>query len=471
MGPTDGPRPRRAPAATHAGSSLTDLRDHLSAVGRFWRSASACVVVCVALALVLTWRAEPQYQTSTTFFASSATQGDSSALQADEFAQRRVNSYVGVVRSERMAREVIADTGLELSPATVISKIQASVDPDTVLLNVQVIDSSRERSLAIARAITANLGRTIADLDSGQDSATVQLQDISGPTVAAEPVSPRPVLNLAVGLLLGLVLAIGQAIVRQQLDTTLRTREELVAATRHPVLGLVNRDPGFRRTPVLVSGSAHSRRAESFRQLRTGLRFIDAAEKLEVLVVTSSVESEGKTTTATNLAVSFAEAGYQVLLVDGDLRKPKLEDYLDLEASAGLTSILIGEAEFDDVAQEWGEYGLQVLACGPVPPNPSELLGSSGMEKLLAELRSRFELIIIDSPPLLPVTDAAILSTYATGAILVVRHGSTRRDHVQRSVESLESVDAHLLGSVLTMAPDVRRDRQPAYYRETGPGH
>jgi len=408
------------------------------------------------------------YESSVTFFASSSSAKSGTALQNDEFAQRRINSYVGVVRSERLAKIILEDTGLDLTPLDVSESITAMADADTVLLNVRVQSTSTVTAQAIATAVADNLDAAIAELDNRGNQSSVELRVISGPTLAPEPVSPRKTLNLGLGVLLGLGLAIAQAIVRQQLDSSFHGREQLAQVTGVPTLGVLNDDRSARKTPILTPTTHHSRRAETFRQVRTNLRFVDAARPVEVLLVTSSLESEGKTTTAANLGVIFAESGRRVLLVDADLRKPKLERYLDLEGSAGLVSVLIGDAELDDVVQEWGANNLSVLASGPIPPNPSELLGSEAMEKLMLDARAKFDTIIIDSPPLLPVTDAAVTAAQADGVLLVVRHGSTRRDQVQQSLAALESVDARVLGTVLTMAPHSRRDALPSYYEEQG---
>nr|WP_239579288.1 polysaccharide biosynthesis tyrosine autokinase [Microlunatus panaciterrae] len=344
--------------------------------------------------------------------------------------------------------------------------ITATVQPETVLLAVVVADTSPDRSRLISQSIARNLDEQIGQLDNRGKTSKVDVSVLSGPTLNPTPVSPRTKLNLAIGLLLGLGLGVAQAILRQQLDTSFQTRDQLAAVTGVPTLGQLSYDRNAKSSPVLTATTGHSRRAETFRQLRTNLRFVDAASPVSVLVVTSAVESEGKTTTAINLALTFAEAGSRVLLIDADLRKPKLENYLDLEASAGLTSVLIGEANVDDVVQDWGAQGLQVLASGPIPPNPSELLGSPTMEKVVAELRSSYDVVVIDSPPLLPVTDAAVTSVQADGVLFVVRHGKTRRDQVLQSMSQLDGVDTRILGTVLSMAPGSRRDNLPNYYQE-----
>ncbi|MDX6212189.1 MAG: tyrosine-protein kinase, partial [Frankiales bacterium] len=171
------------------------------------------------------------------------------------------------------------------------------------------------------------------------------------------------------------------------------------------------------------------------------------------IVITSSIPQEGKSTTTANLAITLAQAGLKVVLVEADLRRPKLMQYLGVEGAVGLTSVLIGRVTLDDALQPWGNGSLMVLPSGPTPPNPSELLGSQGMAELIASLEQQADIVLVDAPPLLPVTDAAVLAKICDGALLIVRHGTTTREQVTRAAESLRVVDAHLIGNVLNMAP------------------
>ena len=169
--------------------------------------------------------------------------------------------------------------------------------------------------------------------------------------------------------------------------------------------------------------------------------------------MTSSIESEGKSTTGANLAIALADAGSRVLFVDADLRRPKVADYMGLEGAVGLTDVLIGRAEIDDVIQPWGAAELFVLPAGPVPPNPSELLGSTRMSQLISDLNDRFDVVIFDSPPLLPVTDAAILAKNVGGAIVVVAAGRAHKHQLKGALTALQNVGAPVSGLVLTMIP------------------
>ena len=193
--------------------------------------------------------------------------------------------------------------------------------------------------------------------------------------------SPNVLRNLAAGLILGLLLGIAVAIARRLLDTKVRNEADLELVTSVPVLGVVPFDSDAEAHPVVIRDDPLSVRAEAVRRLRTNLQFVEAAEQSRSVVVTSSIPGEGKSTAALNLAASLSDAGLNVVLVDADLRRPSIARYVGLEGSVGLTTVLIGEADLDDVLQPWGESTLRVLPSGQVPPNPSELLGSGADRK------------------------------------------------------------------------------------------
>ena len=175
--------------------------------------------------------------------------------------------------------------------------------------------------------------------------------------------------------------------------------------------------------------------------------------RAHTIVVTSSLPGEGKSTTATNLAIALAQAGKSVCLIDADLRRPMVGEYLGLDRAAGLTTALVGAADISDLLQPWGSDRLCVLTSGQIPPNPSELLGSTEMRELLAGLEKDFDSIIIDAPPLLPVTDAAVLSQHVGGVVLVAGSQKIRQQDLAKSLKALEMVGANLLGVVLNWLP------------------
>jgi receptor protein-tyrosine kinase len=183
------------------------------------------------------------------------------------------------------------------------------------------------------------------------------------------------------------------------------------------------------------------------------LQFLNVDNPPRVIVVTSSVPGEGKSTLAVNLSTALAQSGSRVTLVEADLRRPRVTRYMGLVGGAGLTNVLAGTAELHEVTQPWGDGKLSVLAAGPMPPNPSEMLGSAQMRSLLQSLRETQDYVIIDTPPLLPVTDAAVLSVLADGCVITTRFGKTRREQLTEAAATLSRIDAKLLGIVLNRVP------------------
>lgn len=432
-----------------------ELAEHLRAIRKYWWMVVLTLVLTVVGAAVITTNTTRLYVTSVTFFVKTPADQLNLAAQGDTFGQKRVNSYVQLAGTDRLLEPVLEATGLDLTTGELGAMITASADTNTVLLQVRVTDSDVDRGLAVADAVAVTFVDVVAELesDNGAETPLVGLELVSGPALNPEPVSPRPALNYGLAVLGGLLAGIVLALVRDFLDTTLRTSSAVEKVTGGAVLGVIPFDATAKKSPLILDSHARSARAEAFRHLRTNLEFVNVDAPIKKVVITSAVPDEGKSSTAANLAVIFAEAGRRVILVEGDLRRPRVADYLGLEGAVGLTNVLAGQADLADVLQPWGRGGLVVLPSGSVPPNPSELLGSKMMGELLDVLSEEFDLVLIDTPPLLPVTDAAVLAARTDGAIVVVRQGSTRRQHVAQAVNSLTQVDARILGSVLTMAP------------------
>jgi capsular exopolysaccharide synthesis family protein len=271
--------------------------------------------------------------------------------------------------------------------------------------------------------------------------------------VPRSPISPRTKLNIALGLLVGLAVGVGAAVLFETLDTRIKTLDGYHRYFDLPVLATIGFDAEAAKKPLITSLPSHSKRAESFKQLRTNLQFTDVDNPPQSIAITSAIPKEGKSTTAVNLAITMAQAGHLIILVEGDLRRPKVADYLGIEGSAGLTDVLVGRATVDRVLQPWGLGGnLWVLPAGPQPPNPAELVGSQTMVDLIHDLEQR-AFVIIDAPPLLPVTDGAILAGLSGGAVIVLGAGHTRREQLRAAEESIANVDGRVLGLVFNRAP------------------
>ena len=442
-----------------------NLEGYIRAVRKNWWICLICLLLGGAGGVLVNSESTPRYQSSVTFYVSTPTDVTGTLVQGNQFATQRIQSYASLLTSDALAKAVstVAATGLPYS--AIRSKISASVDLNTVLLTAVVTDTSADRSLKIAKGIAAEFDALVNRLDNrtAAKTATVVLAVTSGPTLNPIPISPRKPLNIGLGIALGLLVGLGLAVLRELLDNTIRTTDALRSQSVYPVLGSVAYDSAARKAPLITAGAIRSVRAESIRQLRTNLQFVDIASPVHVLVVTSSVANEGKSSTATNLAIAFAESSKRVLLLEADLRRPRVSDYLGLEGSVGLTNLLAGQVELSDVLQPWGDSGLTVLPSGSLPPNPSELLGSSNMAQLIATLRQSFDMVVVDTPPLLPVTDAVVASVHADGVVVVVRHGSTTRRQLSTALRSLEAVDARILGCVLNMIPRRGPDGRAPY--------
>ncbi|MCK9922150.1 polysaccharide biosynthesis tyrosine autokinase [Frankia sp. AgPm24] len=440
-----------------------ELRDYVRVLRRSWMLILAIVVLGGGLAGLLTWRSAKVYAASVTMVVSSPDNADgaASAYQGGLLSQQRVKSYANLVASDRVAGAVIDRLRLRTTPEELRSKIIAAAVPDTVLLKATIQDRDPRQAQAIADAVGTEFSRAVAEIEAPTDSEsppTVRVSVWERSKLPTSPVSPQPTRNYALGILLGLILGVGGAVLRFRLDTSLTGQEDAREATDLPNLAMIIFDADTAQHPLITSARPHSARAEAFRQLRTNLQFVDVDADPRSIIVSSAVPGEGKTTTVCNLAISLAQSGHRVCLIEGDLRRPSFSAYLGVESAAGLTSVLIGAADLDDVLQPWGEGRvgsgrIEVLASGPVPPNPSELLGSRNMADLLDVLHARFDFVLIDAPPLLPVTDAAVLASRADGVLLVARIGKTRREQLRQAADALRAVDARVVGTVLNMVP------------------
>ncbi|GAB3239049.1 polysaccharide biosynthesis tyrosine autokinase [Kineosporia babensis] len=435
------------------------LTQYVKVLRQHWLIVVILTALGLAAAIGWTSRQTPMYQAQTQVFVSVQGQGGgddalSELSQSSTFSQQRVKSYASMATTSTVTDPVIRDLRLPYKAAGLAAKIEASPQLDTVLIDITATDADPQVAAAIANSTAGHLQTAVNDLESngGRNPSTVMLT-VTRPALApTEPVSPRVPLNIALGLLLGLGLGVGAAVLRDQLNTTLRGSSDIEQLTGSVPLGVVPFDAAAPKQP-LVTADAFGGRAEAFRTLRTNLQFADVDHPPRVIAVTSALPDEGKTTTACNIALILAQSGARVVLVEGDLRKPAVGKYLGISNAVGLTNVLAGQHSLRDVVVGYERDLLAVLPSGPTPPNPSELLGSQQMRHLLDTLAEHYDVVVVDAPPLLPVTDAALIATAADGAILVIRHGRSRREEAERALKALEAVSAKVLGTVLNFAP------------------
>lgn len=433
-----------------------DLRDNLRTLRRNWILIVGMTLAGLLVSGTVTVLTKPTYTSETQLFVAIQNAGSVQELQqGNSFSQARVQSYVKTVVSPIVLQPVVESLGLSVTPSELATQVRASTDPNTVLINVSVDDHSPVQAAAIGQAVAGSLIKAVNSLEKPVSGGVspVSLSVIKPATVPPSPSSPNTRLNLLLGFLLGLGLGLGCAILRASVDSRIRGEADLRAVTDAPLLGAISYDPGTTSKPLLTQVGPHSLRAESYRQLRTNLQFANIAGRTKTILVSSSLPGEGKSTTACNLAIALAQAGQSVCLVDADLRRPMVHEYMGLERNAGLTTALVGAADLNDLLQSWGDGDLFVLTSGQIPPNPSELLGSLEMRQLIGRLEEAFDSVIVDVPPLLPVADATVLSQQVGGVVLVAGSQKLRVQDLQKSLASLDLVGANLLGVVLNRVP------------------
>jgi len=433
------------------------LNEYLLVVRKHFVLFFVTFLVAILAAFGVTSFTTPTYESSTRLFVS--TSGNDSAadlLTGNSFTQQRVKSYADIVTSPAVLDTVVSELSLWEIQDKLGDKISASVPLNTVILEITVSDSSPYRAASIANSVAQSLQEVVSTLETIDPTVAspVKLTIIQTGLPAKSPASPRPLLNLALGSLIGLALGFGLALLRENLDLRIRSVEDIPEKDGVAnILGGIVYDPTAETNPLIVHTSPKSTRAEAFRQLRTNIQFIEAAEGRKSITVTSSISSEGKSSTIANLAIAMADTGAKVLLIDCDFRKPKMHKYFSIEGAVGMTNLLIGQVSASDVIQRWGKKNLDLLPAGQVPPNPSELLGSEAMKQFLANAEQIYDVVLIDSPPLLPVTDAAILSKMTGGVVLVVAVGRTTKPQLSAALGNIEAIGGRLLGFVMNKIP------------------
>ncbi|NLF40790.1 polysaccharide biosynthesis tyrosine autokinase [bacterium] len=322
-----------------------------------------------------------------------------------------------------------------------------------------------EQQLLTARTLYEDLLTKSSEYSLVKDFQPRNISVVDKAELPQVPTRPRTVLNLFFGLLFGLVFGVGLSFFMEYLDDTIKSPTDVEAFLRVPYLGLI---PSAGRGDTAIEGIVESQPkgsiAESYRAIRTNILF-SSDRAVKSLLFTSSGPGEGKTTTALNVSEVMARAGDRTVLIDADMRRPRLHKILSLDdQTKGLSNYLVGNAGLADIIQRTPIESLNVIAAGPIPPNPVELLNSQRLSELLNTLAQQYDRVIIDSPPIIAVTDAAILSRLVTGVVIAVHGGRAHRDIVKRGIETIKNVNGVVLGVILNNVNIYRASYYDYYY-------
>lgn len=440
------------------------------------RENKLIIALCLVIGLGLGWGATQilpkTYTSSVTFFV---TAGSTSVGQQNpngdlysglQLAKDRVKSYTELITGVRVAQDAANRLGGSgVTAGEIQSRVTVAATEDTVLLTLTATGRTSDDAVTLIKAVAAAFQAVVEQVETQKTNGVPEttivngapqnippvatVQQLDAPAAPPGPITPKLSLNVGIGALLGLVVGFGIAIGRRSLDTSVRTPEELERITEAAVLGAVP-EAKAKGASAIPGGSGAGATAEAYRRIRTNLEFSNVDGNRRVIVITSALPEEGKTTTACNLAMTLAAIGARVLLVDGDLRRPAAAAMLGLDGSVGITTVLTGKVELRRAIQSGNIGGIDVLASGRTPPRPNELLASRRAAAMINELRGMYDFVLIDAPPVLPVADAMNLGTHADGAIVVCQWGKTSRQSVVAAAAALRGVSVPIIGAVLT---------------------
>lgn len=372
-----------------------------------------------------------------------------------QLAEDKANLYAFLVSKTPVAERVVDDLGLDVPPSAIAGRFSASVDATVNALTVSAVGATPEEARDLANAVVDAVVVVAQEVETGESTPKgeplTRIVPLEEAQLPGAPFTPDYRMAAMKGAAGGLALAYAVLIARRLIDRRIRSVKHVEDATGASVLGVIPKEDALDRGHRGVRGDL-GRAAESFRQLRTNLRFVDVDNEPRRIVVTSALAGEGKSTVSSNIARLVAQAGTPVLLVDADLRRPMIASTFEIDGAVGLTQALAGDVDVRDVIVDSGLANLSLLPAGRIPPNPSELLGSLRMKQFVDELSHDY-LVILDAPPLLPVTDAGLLSAFCDGALLVQAAGRTQIEQSEHCRRILDQVGSRLLGVVLNKAP------------------
>jgi len=459
--------PESRPAAEQGKGGDTAQHSFVAAFRRFWYIIAVGAFAGLIGGWGLAQIATPVYTATSSLYFSLNFGGSANDLnQGSTYTQNQMLSFAQLAESALVLQPVIDQLDLQKTPSQLGDSIAVSTPQNTVILELSVTDSDPAKAADIANAVAATLGKKVEEIapKSVSGAATVSVRTIQPAVTPDSPSSPNVRLNLVAGFVIGILLGVLVVVLRELLDTRVRSAEIASRVTGVPLLAQIQRLRRKQPGPILLTDPLSSA-AEGYRRLRSSLEFVSVDSDRLAFVVTSSIPDEGKSLISLNLALALTEGDRRVLLVDADLRRPTLAASTGLPGGSGLTSVLVGRAALADVVQTWN--GLDVVTSGPIPPNPSELLSSRAMADFIAQVSREYDVVVFDTPPMTAVVDAAIVARAVDGALVVADRTRVSRSQLTSTMDLLEKSGVRVLGLVLNRVAPTKTSS--TYYRQAAP--
>lgn len=445
------------------------LQDYFQSLKSHWGVILVLMLVGGGAAYGYSQFVDPEYRAEAQVMVI-PTRGDSTSelLQGSNYVQSLVQTYTLLVVSPRVLDPVIEEVGLDETPNRLARRVDVNVPLNTVVIEIGVTDTNGESAQKTANAIASELAAAVRNVSpvGADEQPAVRIETISPARTPTVPVSPNTRMNVAAGAAGGLVLGVVFAVLRRRLATRVTTENSLSEVTDVALLGEIPETADGQTISRAIRAQPDGRVAEAMRQVSASLKFVDVDRNRRVILVTSCSAQEGKSSVSLGLALTLAEGGRSVLFIEADLRRPSTARYTQLEGAVGLTTVLIGDVTLAEAVQQWGRPGLDILTAGAQPPNPGQLLSSGGLQRVVEEAREHYDYVIIDTAPVLSVSDALWLSTMADGTVFVVRSNRTKAAELTRALASLEATRTPLLGIVLN---GIRGAAKSPYYTDARP--
>jgi capsular exopolysaccharide synthesis family protein len=441
------------------------------ALRKFWLLIVGLALLGGGIGYAVSAATQPEYESrASLYFSLSQGTSGSDLNQGSTYTQNQMLSFARIATSSRVLDRVIDDLGLDTTPRDLARSVAVAIPQDTVVLDVTATSTDPAKAAAIANSVAGNLVAIVEEVaaSSGDGAARITaslIDDAVPPLVQARPDKTRDAaLAAAIGLLAGIL----AAFVATAGDTRVRNEAAVARVTDLPVLGTIDRARRRQSARLIVAREPHSPIAEDMRRIVSALAFSSLDSESRRLLITSPSPGEGKSTFATNLALTFVDTGARALVVDVDLRRPRVGEMFGHDGAVGLTTVLVGDASLQDAVISWGEHGPDVLGSGAVPPNPAAVVSSQAFRSLLDHASQRYDVVVIDSPPVLTVADSNLLAPLADGVVIVVDASGTRRHQLAETVRAIESAGGRILGIVLNKARSPRH--RNTYYADVADG-